>query len=167
MLTLLLLGLDLPRGELWNSHLIGLMTAVLVVLVGCFLLGRDQDGWEDSSVSRPGFRGRERRRRPRRLGNLVEVQVCQAEGTGGARGWVMNYSQGGLCLSLPEGVPSGTFLSLRKAQTPDGAPWTRLEVRHCRARDDEWEVGGRFVGRPLALTNLPPTSSARGDSGEM
>src|SRR5439155_18401512 len=55
--------------------------------------------------------------------------------------WIFNRSDGGLGLSVSEAVEPRTVLSLRPTCASDTAPWTRVEVTHCRTRGDSWTLG--------------------------
>ncbi len=90
----------------------------------------------------------ERRHAPRRRGGLVEVDVSDATGAAEpVRGRVVDRSVEGMCLWVEEAVPEHTILSVRPArQTRSG--WVQVEVRSCRAEDDGFEIGCRYVVTP-------------------
>jgi hypothetical protein len=88
----------------------------------------------------------ERRTNVRRSGMTVPVRVT----TGGLRldeidGTVVDRSQGGLCLDLPEPVQAGQVFRLRSLLYDDMTPWVEVEVRSVRPRGDRWLVGCRFA----------------------
>jgi hypothetical protein len=77
------------------------------------------------------------------------VQISPA-GADGERiaGWVINRSNSGICLAVPQVIPLGTVLNVRSTQYADYAPWVQLEIKHCRPYDDQWLVGGKFLQPP-------------------
>jgi hypothetical protein len=88
----------------------------------------------------------ERRTNVRRSGMTVPVRVT----TGGLRldemdGTVVDRSQGGLCLDLPEPAQVGQIFRLRSLLYDDMTPWVEVEVRSVRPHGDRWLVGCRFA----------------------
>src|SRR5262245_20406938 len=72
----------------------------------------------------------ERRTGFRRLGNPVEVVVCDSEFKNPPfRGWVVDRSRHGLRLSLHNKLANGTVLQIRPATAPQIVPWQSIEVR--------------------------------------
>jgi hypothetical protein len=91
----------------------------------------------------------ERRAGFRRVGNPVEVMVCDAEfKTPPVRGWVVDRSRHGLRLSLHDKVENGTVLQIRPATAPDIVPWQSIEVRNAQPGEKCWEMGCRFTTDP-------------------
>lgn len=91
----------------------------------------------------------ERRVGFRRVGNSIEVHVCDrvfAELP--RRGWVLDRSRFGLRLSLIDKVPAGTILQVRPAKAPETAHWLPVEVRNAQQGEQSWEMGCKFVGEP-------------------
>jgi hypothetical protein len=86
----------------------------------------------------------------RRVGNSVEVIVCDAEfKETPRRGWVVDRSRHGLRLSLLEKFEAGTVLQVRPTTAPDGAPWLAVEVRNAKPGDQSnWEIGCKFASEP-------------------
>jgi hypothetical protein len=86
----------------------------------------------------------------RRQGNPVEVTVAtdNDEKTELTRGWVVDRSSGGLCLSLFQELEVGTVVNVRPRRADPVPPWVRVEVRKCRHLPDGWEVGCQFVRTP-------------------
>jgi hypothetical protein len=91
----------------------------------------------------------DRRQALRRGGNPISVQVNDADCQGHAiRGYVLDRSTGGLCISLSAEIPAGTVLSVRTTNSPAAIPWVQVEVRNCRSVGKEWELGCKFVSSP-------------------
>lgn len=93
--------------------------------------------------------GSERRTSFRRVGNAVEINVCDEHFAQPAqRGWVLDRSRLGLRLSLLEKCECGTVLQVRPADALESAPWLAVEVRNIQAGDQCWELGCRFASEP-------------------
>lgn len=91
----------------------------------------------------------ERRVGYRRVGNPVEVLICDAEFKATpVRGWVIDRSRHGLRLSLTEKHDNGTVLQVRPASAPEVVPWQSVEVRNAQPGDQCWELGCRFSADP-------------------
>jgi hypothetical protein len=90
----------------------------------------------------------ERRLAPRRRGNTVEVLVTDQSGQPPLSGWIVDRSVGGLGLLMEKPFKEGVQIGVRPRNASEATPWTSVEVRSCRARDGEWEVGCRFVRTP-------------------
>lgn len=91
----------------------------------------------------------ERRVGFRRVGNPVEVIVCDAEfKQQPVRGWVVDRSRHGLRLSLIEKKENGTILQIRPASAPEIVPWQSVEVRNAQPGEQSWEMGCRFTADP-------------------
>lgn len=91
----------------------------------------------------------ERRIGFRRVGNPIEVLVCDAEfKSAPARGWVVDRSRHGLRLSVIEKVENGTLMQVRPASAPDIVPWQSIEVRNAQPGEECWELGCRFTSEP-------------------
>ncbi len=91
----------------------------------------------------------ERRNALRRAGNPIAVLISDAEArskpTGG---YVLDRSTGGLCLSVPDQITTGTILSVRTTNAPESIPWVQVEVKSCRPTGGEFELGCQFVKTP-------------------
>jgi len=91
----------------------------------------------------------DRRQALRRGGNPISVLVNDAECQGHAiKGYVLDRSTGGLCISLSAELPAGTILSVRTTNAPSALPWIQVEVRNCRPVGKDWELGCKFVSTP-------------------
>jgi PilZ domain len=91
----------------------------------------------------------DRRQALRRGGNPISVLVNDAECQGHAiKGYVLDRSTGGLCISLSAEIPAGTVLSVRTTNSHATIPWVQVEVRNCRSVGKEWELGCKFVSTP-------------------
>lgn len=154
MLAIRFFGIDLPFGEIWLPVVAGLVVA-LVALGFVQLFGRRRMATEPpppSVKAKPDYdpfiqgSATEQRRAIRRGGNPVEVIITynQAE----ARGWVIDRSTGGLCLSMGEEVPPGSHLKLLPVNATNMIPSVEVEVRSCRASKNGFEVGCQFVKQP-------------------
>lgn len=85
----------------------------------------------------------------RRPGNPVLVFVHGADEPDQMfQAWVVDRSRRGLRLAAQRAVQVGRLYAVRPLNAPPGAPWTNLEVRHCAAQDNYWDVGGRFPEPP-------------------
>jgi hypothetical protein len=135
---------------------IGVVSAGLAVVVSRLLSGRQRVAApppEPPPVeqSDPFTHGgsMEKRSALRRQGNPVEVAIADSEGqTELTRGWVVDRSTGGLCLSLFQPLDVGSVVNVRPCRVEPAPPWVRVEVRKCRRQPDGWEVGCQFVRTP-------------------
>src|SRR5262249_30661043 len=85
----------------------------------------------------------------RRPGNPVLVFVHGADEPNQMfQAWVVDRSRRGLRLAAQRAVQVGRLYAVRPVNAPTEAPWTTLEVRHCSAHDNYWDVGGRFPEPP-------------------
>jgi hypothetical protein len=85
----------------------------------------------------------------RRPGNPVLVLVTGADEPDQMfQAWVVDRSRRGLRLAAQRAVQVGRLYAVRPVNAPPAAPWTNLEVRHCSAHDNYWDVGGRFPEPP-------------------
>jgi hypothetical protein len=90
---------------------------------------------------------RERRASLRRTGNPVDVVVITAKGTEPEKGFVIDRSRGGLCLSISRSVAVGTTLQVRACHAPEALPAIQVLVRHCSEKGERWHVGCQFMER--------------------
>src|SRR5262245_53437267 len=125
----------------WEVPLMGLLAAGATYLVGRLLVN-----WQQTRVTTrpppdppspsPSCAETDRRHWLRRGGTLIGVSISDAEGKGPPQdGWVVDRSLGGLCLRTEMAVEAGTILSIRPRDTGAAIPWTKVEVRSCRAHD--------------------------------
>jgi hypothetical protein len=143
-----LLVLAPPDWPPWVPLLVGLL---LAVGVGFYLLAilrrsaRPENGLP--------YGGAEKRRAPRRRVGSVSVEVADADGTVRPyRGWVVDRSEGGLCLAVEESFPVGAILRVRPPQAGGLIYWVPLWVRHLRQAGTTWEVGCQFLQTVSATT---------------
>jgi hypothetical protein len=91
----------------------------------------------------------ERRQSPRRWGMPIETFVQLPEDVAKPiRGWVVNRSQGGLGLSVPQPISLNTILHVRITHAPESIPWTALEVKSCYFKANRWLLGCQFAEAP-------------------
>jgi hypothetical protein len=91
----------------------------------------------------------DRRAAPRpKAGNRVEVYLTDDTKKKLLPGWVVDRSEGGLCLNVEEPLDEGTILNIRPRQAQQTAPWLSIEIRSCRPDGPAWEVGCRFLKPP-------------------
>lgn len=157
MLAQFALDFDLSHWENWTTPAVGLSCTCLLLIVARMFLSGSKDAaapapgkarlsWEDpSTIPEIG----ERRAFIRRRGHAVSVSISNAGGDAEPfSGRVRNRSIGGLCLLVPRAVEANVILSIRTADADTKAPWVQVEVKWCRPRDDEWELGCKFVRTP-------------------
>jgi hypothetical protein len=152
------------------APVIGVVATLLAFAVGRFLLRRREQGprrrqvqlappsspADTASAKVPGggdpfVQGSvmERRSALRRRGNPVAILISNAEAeTPPDRGWVIDRSVGGLCLSVAQPFEPESIVSVRTANAPETCPWIQLHVRSCRQIGKEWELGCQFVRTP-------------------
>jgi uncharacterized protein YbjT (DUF2867 family) len=101
---------------------------------------------DEDAASELGRRAMERRSSLRRKGNRVKVYVCLGDDLNTMfEGWVIDRSVGGLALSVPKQIGEGGILSLRTPDAPQTVAWVQVEVKNCRARGRQWEIGCQFL----------------------
>jgi PilZ domain-containing protein len=94
-------------------------------------------------------RYRERRGAARRGGNPIAVLITdESTEAEPIRGYVLDRSTGGLCLSCDAEIEEGTVLSVRTANAPETAPWVQVEVKNCRKAGKEYEIGCQWLRTP-------------------
>jgi len=85
----------------------------------------------------------------RRGGNPVEILIADTRHNGRPqRGWILDRSMGGLCLAVNEAMAEGSLLTVRTANAPPTTPWVEIQVKSCRQRKDDWELGCQFLKTP-------------------
>jgi len=95
------------------------------------------------------LRVRDRRRSARQTDQPFKVAVRE-----GPESWVKDRSPDGLGMWSVQPLAVDAVVAVRPADAPDTTPWTRVEVKHCRAQEDGWAVGGRFVDPPPARAEV-------------
>lgn len=139
----------------WIVPAIGLMAAVLILLIGRRLIrSRHQRSRHPFCASHPHLdpfhRCVSERRSCSRM-NSEAVQVLLAPGaarTPVASGWVRDCSLDGMALSVPQWVPPGTILKVRRRDAKGRAAWIHLQVKHSRQEKGTWVLGGQFHASP-------------------
>jgi hypothetical protein len=88
----------------------------------------------------------ERRASPRRKGNPVSVLVTTMTDIGPPiESWVVDRSQGGVCLLVDEAVEIGAQLRILPAKARAGIRWVEVEVTSCRQERNSWKIGCKFL----------------------
>jgi hypothetical protein len=141
--------------------IVGIVVAIVAFVVGWILINRRrarlrelaaQAGeWKEQASPDDAFRygmGMARRKSVRMSGNQVPVFVIP-NGIPGPpwEGWVVDRSQGGLRLRVPQPLQIGARLRVR-VMTSDTLPWSEVEVKNTRERQEQWEVGCQFLVDP-------------------
>ncbi len=166
MLTKFELG---SRWEGWDPELawgiagiVGVVVAIVAFVMGWFLIHRRrarlrelaaQAGeWKDQASAQDSFRygmGMARRKSVRQSGNQIPVLVTfDGNPESPWDGWILDRSQGGLRLRIPQSVKIGTILRVRAVQTLDTLPWVEVEVKNARDKQEYWEAGCQFLADP-------------------
>jgi hypothetical protein len=87
----------------------------------------------------------------RRAGSPMTVSVSDEIAAASPwTGLITDRSLGGVRVLQEDYVPVGTTLSVRSGRASESAPWTQVEVRHCRKTDAGWELGCTFVRTPTS-----------------
>jgi hypothetical protein len=147
-------GLDLSQWQNWIIPLSGAgFTVVALVMGRAYLRPRQRTSTATESGPRidPFVHGSpsERRTAVRRSGKLVRALLSYEDAkTAPVEGWIADRSVGGLCLNLRAPISQGTILSIRAAEAPEIIPWVQIEVRSCRAKEGEYELGCQFIRTP-------------------
>lgn len=153
----------------WDAELawgivgiVGVIVAAIAFGVGWFLINRRRArlrelaaharDWKDKASPQDAFRygmGMARRKSVRLSGNQIPVRVCP-DGIveSPLEGWVVDRSQGGLRLRVPEPIPVGVVLRVRCLNAPESLPWAELQVKNARDKQTYWEVGCQFLNNP-------------------
>jgi len=147
------IGVDLPYAQYWLPLAIGMGVGMLTIATVRMVGSRgpeplpppppkpDCDPFTYGSAT-------ESRKSLRRGGNPVEIYIARMEDKENPlTGWVVDRSMGGLCLTLPTQVDTGTFLSIMPINNP-ASPWVDVEVRSSRKISEGFEVGCQFVRTP-------------------
>jgi hypothetical protein len=144
------------------ATIVGLVVAIVAFLVGWFLIHRrrarlrqlaDQSReWKEEASPEDTFRygmGMARRKSVRLSGNQIPVQVSPDGRIESAwEGWIVDRSQGGLRLRLPEPIPVGVVLRVRCLIGAESLPWVEVEVKSCLEKNESWELGCQFLTDP-------------------
>jgi hypothetical protein len=138
---------------------VGVAAGAFIFWVGNLIASRrrvDEDYYQDEAeglemTTDPFVKGRyqERRGAARRGGNPIAVLITdEAVEAEPIRGYVLDRSTGGLCISCEAEIEEGTILSVRTANAPETAPWVQIEVRNCRRNGREYEIGCQWLRTP-------------------
>jgi hypothetical protein len=90
----------------------------------------------------------ERRASLRRKGNTVQVLLSHGEKEPTFPGWVIDRSQGGLCLLVEQAIAPDTVLRVRPRNASDPTQWVQIIVRSCRPEGSQFEIGVQFEQTP-------------------
>lgn len=94
----------------------------------------------------PAAPKRERRASPRRKGNPVSVLLAPMQGSGQQiESWVVDRSQGGVCLLVDEAIALGTQLRILPTKARAGIRWVDIEITSCRQERNSWMLGCKFL----------------------
>ena len=142
----------LPEGE-WVVPAIGGGVCLLAFLVGWrFLASRPEKPKVDSPEPMDArfLKGvnKDRRATVRRKGNTVEVQLSNGMDDEPVRGWVLDRSQGGLCLLAEQAYAPGAIVRVRPRKAAAATPWTDITIRSCRPEGGQFELGCQFHHTP-------------------
>jgi hypothetical protein len=142
--------------------IVGVIVAIVAFIVGWILINRRrarlrelaaQAGeWKEVASPEDAFRygmGMARRKSVRISGNQIPVQVSP-DGTveSAWEGWILDRSEGGLRLRVPEAIPVGVVLRVRCLIGSEGLPWVEVQVKNCREKEQHWEIGCQFLTEP-------------------
>jgi hypothetical protein len=162
------LAIDLPQNATWIAVGVGAVLTLLVLALGYLLLDRREAAKlvprpASPSVTAPAV-GRaahpqydpfvdgsalEQRTALRRKGNPVLVQIAAKEAKAEpASGWVVDRSTTGLCLLVGQAFAVGTVLCVKPSDAPRGTIWVQIEVKNCRQKGSNWEIGCQFLQPP-------------------
>lgn len=94
-------------------------------------------------------RSHERRAAPRQQTGPTALEVCNALASlTPEQGWLVDRSQGGLCLSVGRAYQEGSKLKVRPFRSADSVRWLLLKVRNHRRQGNRWLLGCEFVVAP-------------------
>jgi hypothetical protein len=144
------------------AMIVGLVVALVAFIFGWLFINRRRarlrqlagHSGELKEVTSPedAFRygmGMARRKSVRLSGNQIPVHVSP-DGTleSAWEGWILDRSQGGLRLQVPEPIPIGVVLHVRCLTGSEGLPWAEMQVKHTHEKDQAWEIGCQFLNDP-------------------
>ncbi|MGL4553511.1 MAG: PilZ domain-containing protein [Gemmataceae bacterium] len=135
----------------WLVPAIGLVACGMAFFVGWRLLGtRSRTDDENTPLDLDFLKGvtRERRGATRRKGNTVEVILSLGDDKPDFKGWVIDRSQGGLCILVEEPVPAATVLRVKPRAGGDKVAWAEVTVRSSRPEGHQHELGCQFHRPP-------------------
>src|SRR5262245_19571614 len=137
----------------WNSWLMlgaGLACTLLALMLGrTALAARRVDRTINKEDPFRDDKATERRASLRRRSREVRVFVSHEQaGVPAVEVLVLDRSNGGLCIALPQEMPVGAVLAVRACDAAETTPWVQAEVRYNRAQANTWEHGCAFVNAP-------------------
>ncbi len=153
----------------WDSELVWGIAAIVgvVVAIGAFIFGwilihrrkarlkalAAQAGeWGDQAGPQDAFRygmGMARRKSVRLSGNQIPILVASDKNAEEPwDGWILDRSQGGLRLKVPQAIQVGAILRVRTVQSSNSLPWVEVQVKNAREKAESWEVGCQFLNDP-------------------
>jgi hypothetical protein len=146
------------------AGIVGVVVAIVAFVLGWILIHRRrarlrelaaQAGeWKDQASPQDSFRygmGMARRKSVRLSGNQIPVLVTfDGNPDSPWDGWIVDRSQGGLRLRVPQSVKIGAILRVRAHHASDSLPWVEVQVKNARQKPEFWEVGCQF------MADLPP-----------
>ncbi len=148
---------------LWTAAAVGVGFAILVFWLGWTVLNRrrrarlqklagDPRDWKEDASPQDAFRyglGMARRKSVRLSGHRIPVWISLNDAKKDPlEGCVINRSQGGLRLALAQALPIGTMVQVRAMTVPAEMPWVQVEIKNCREKDENWELGCQFITDP-------------------
>ena|SRR5207302_9685483 len=141
------------------ATIVGIVVTIVAFLFGWFLINRRRarlrklaaqaGDWKNEASPQDTFHygmGMARRKSVRQSGNQIPVKVSP-DGTleSAWEGWIVDRSQGGLRLRVPEAIPVGVVLRVRCLTGSEGLPWAEVQVKNTREKDQAWEIGCQFL----------------------
>src|SRR6516162_3983362 len=130
MSPLYLFAAELPSWVMWTLPTIAVASLGLGVVVGRRLYGQrpavaaETPPVAEDSAEEGEAEWMERRSSPRHKVRQVKVLLSDVNAQAPPfEGWLLNRSLGGLGLSVPRSVESGTVLSVRQALGSEVTPW--------------------------------------------
>jgi len=106
----------------------------------------------------------ERRSHPRTRGRPVRVTVYGIDCPTVLETLLLDESTSGVGLWSPSAPLVGSLLYLLRADAPDGALGSLVEVRYCRSAEGGWVLGCQLLRKPPLMSGLAgePATSAPG-----
>jgi len=158
--------IDVSQFPPWVVPTAGGVSVVLVLLVAMSLMRKRRPA-QRPAPARPTMlsmprqdtarngTGEERRRWPRRGGNPTAVIVNDATRRGEPEpGWIVDRSEGGVCLLFGREVRPDSRVQIRVANAPSNVPWVEVTARYCRPIGERWHIGCQFVEPPAMMVLL-------------
>jgi hypothetical protein len=130
--------------------LIGLLATLAAFWLGWRMLSPSNEPRVDIPDEAEFLKGvtLERRAALRRRGNTVQVALGYPDQEATFPGWVIDRSQGGLCLLVENEIAPGTVMRVRPRTSSEPTQWIAITVRSCRAEGTQFEIGVQFQQTP-------------------